>query len=171
MLQRPSVDEYNPYFQRYIDLVPGGDLLALFRANKEKTIRFFENIPTAKHDHKYADGKWTIKEVLMHIVDTERVMAYRAFVAARGDDKTILHSMDENSYAANVDVTNRSLADIIDEFIAVRNATLTIYHHLTDAQSTFMAKGETHPVTARALGYIMIGHTEHHFRIITERYL
>ncbi len=170
-MQRPSVNEYNPYFQRYIDLVPHEDFLVLFNGNKEKTSRFFGSIPAAKHDHRYAEGKWTIKEVLMHIIDTERVMAYRAFVAARADDITMLHPMDENKYAANAAVTNRSLASIITEFDAVRNATLTIYDHLTDAQSRFMARGETHPFTAGALGYIMIGHIEHHINIINERYL
>lgn len=170
-MQRPAVTEYLPYFQRYIDLVPEGDFLTLFRDNKEKTTRFFESIPADKHDYRYADGKWTIKEVLMHIIDTERVMSYRAFVAARADDTTVLHPMDENKYAANADVSGRSLVSIIAEFNAVRSATLTLYDHLTDAQSRFMAKGETHPVTARAIGYIMIGHIEHHFRVITEKYL
>ncbi len=170
-MQRPSFNEYNPYFQRYIDLVPLGDFLVLFNENKEKASRFFNSIPSGKHDHRYAEGKWTLKEVLMHIIDTERVMAYRAFVAARADGTTMLHPMDENKYAANVAVANRSMASIIMEFEAVRNATLTIYDHITDAQSEFMARGETHPFTARALGYIMIGHIEHHINIINERYL
>ncbi len=171
VMQRPSAGEYAPYFQRYIDLVPDGDFPLLFRDNKEETTRFFESIPPEKHDHRYADGKWTIKEVLMHIIDTERVMSNRAFVAARADSTTVLHPMDENQYAANAAVSGRGMASIIAEFIAVRNATLALYEPITDAQSRFMARGETHPFTARALGYIMIGHTEHHFKVIKERYL
>jgi len=109
--------------------------------------------------------------VLMHIADTERAMAYRAFVAARGDDTTVLYTMDENKYAAAADVSGRSMGDIIAEFEAVRNATLFIYDHLTAAQSTFMAKGEKYPFTAGALGYIMAGHIMNHINIIIERYL
>ena len=170
-MQRPLAGEYNPYFDRYIGLVPDGDFDALLAENTDKTIDFFEDIPAEKHNYSYSAGKWTIKQVLMHIIDTERVMSYRAFVAARGDNTSILPSMDENHYAASADVSGRSMTDLIDEFIAVRAATATIYAHLTDAQSRFPARGETHPFTARALGYIMIGHIMHHFRVTSERYL
>jgi len=170
-MQKPAANEYDPYFQRYIDLVPEGDIQQLMLENKESTSRFFRNIPADKYDYRYAPRKWTIKEVLMHIVDTERVMAYRAFVAARGDNDTVLYRMDENKYAAAVDVTKRSMDDIIAEFEAVRGATAFIYHNLSEDESKFMARGEKHPCTARGLSYIMIGHIEHHLNIISERYI
>lgn len=170
-MQRPLAGEYNPYFDRYISLVPAGDFHELFAENTDKTIRFFEGIPAEKHNYSYGAGKWTVKEVLMHITDTERVMSYRAFVAARGDNSGILPSMDENHYAASADVSGRTMESLIEEFATVRAATATIYAHITDAQSRFPARGETHPFTARALGYIMIGHIMHHFKVTSERYL
>ena len=169
-MQLPLATEYAPYYQKYIDLVPAGDFLDVLTENTEKTVHFFYGIPIEKEDYRYAEGKWSVKEVLMHIVDTERAMSYRAFVAARGDSNTILYPMDENVYAANVDVSTRSLESIVNEFAAVRSATQTIYDHLTDAQSLFPARGQAHPITARALGYIMIGHIEHHLNVLTERY-
>ena len=170
-MERPSPGEYNPYFDRYISLVPDGDFNELLSDNTVATIRFFNQIPADKHDFSYGKDKWTIKQVLMHIIDTERVMSYRAFVAARADNMVVLPTMDENHYAASVDVAGRSMASLIDEFAAVRAATATIYAHLSDAQSKFAARGETHPFTARALGYIMIGHILHHFKVTKERYL
>jgi hypothetical protein len=170
-MKKPITGEYNPYFDRYISLVLDGDFQQLLKENTDKTIRFFEGIPPEKHDHRYANNKWSIKESLMHIIDTERVMSYRAFVAIRADNTTVLCDMDENRYAANADVCNRTLAGIIAEFAAVRSATTALYAGITEAQSAFRAKGTTYPFTARALGYIMIGHVEHHFNVISQRYL
>src|SRR5881398_3552787 len=104
-MQKPSADEYAPSYQNYFDLVSEGDYLSLLEQNSIATIRFFENIPGEKLDYKYAEGKWTIKEVLMHILDTERVFSYRALVAARGDATTPHYRMDEELYAKNVDVS------------------------------------------------------------------
>ncbi len=170
-MEKPREGEYNPYFDRYISLVPEGDFLGLLKDNTDRTIRFFENIPPEKHDYRYANNKWSIKESLMHVTDTERVMSYRAFVAIRADNATVLCDMDENHYAANADVANRSLTSLIAEFAAVRSATTALYSYITDAQSMFRARGTAYPFTARALGYIMIGHIEHHFNVITQRYL
>ncbi len=170
-MKKPQPGEYNPYFDRYISLVPEGDFSVLLAENTNKTIHFFESIPPEKHDYRYANNKWSIKESLMHITDTERVMSYRAFVAIRKDSATLLSPMDENQYAANADVSNRSMESIIDEFAAVRASTSSLYRYITAEQSEFRAKGATYPFTARALGYIMIGHIEHHFNIIRERYL
>jgi hypothetical protein len=94
-MQRPSADEYATSYQKYFDLVPEGDYLSLLRQNLINTINRFENIPTEKLDYRYAEGKWTIKEVLMHIIDTERVFSYRALVSARGDGTTPHYRMDE----------------------------------------------------------------------------
>ncbi len=170
-MNRPQPGEYNPYFDRYIKLVPDGEFNTMLADNTRATLDFFGEIPVEKHDHSYGPGKWTIKQVLMHIIDTERVMAYRAFVASRADNMVTLPAMDENHYAAHADVSDRDMASLINEFTAVRAATSAIYGNLNDDRSKFAAKGETHPFTARALGYIMIGHIEHHFRITRDRYL
>ena len=170
-MKKPLEGEYNPYFDRYISLVPDGYFHELLTENTNNTIRFFENIPSQKHDYRYANNKWSIKESLMHIIDTERVMSYRALVAIRADNSTVLCDMDENHYAANADVTDRSLASIVEEFASVRIATTLLYNHVTEAQSTFRARGAAYPFTARALGFIMIGHVVHHVNVITQRYL
>ncbi len=170
-MKKPFPGEYNPYFDRYISLVPDGDFNALLNENTATAISFFESIPAEKHDYRYANNKWSIRETLMHIIDTERVMSYRALVAIRKDAGAVLSNMDENHYAANADVTGRSLASLVGEFAAVRSATTALYEHITEERSTFKIMGPTHPFTASALGYIMIGHVIHHFNIVTERYL
>lgn len=105
------------------------------------------------------------------MIDTERVFSYRALVAARGDTTTSHYRMDEELYAKNVDVSHRTLQSLISEFKAVRSATGEIFENLTDAQSKSPCNVVTHPMTARAIGYFMIGHIQHHLNIIEERYL
>ena len=170
-MQKPSSDEYATSYQKYFDLVLEGDYLSLLRQNSIDTIDLFENIPNEKLDYKYAAEKWTIKEVLMHVVDTERVFSYRGLVAARGDTATPLYRMDEELYAKNVDVSHRSLQSLISEFKAVRASTEQLFENLTDAQSKLGCNIVTHPMTARAIGYFIIGHVQHHLNIIEERYL
>lgn len=172
-MQKPLEGEYNPYFKKYIDLVPEGDFLFLLKQNLNEAVSFFESIPFEKHNYQYAVGKWTIKEVLMHIMDTERVMSYRALVSARADKTTILYTMDEDLYAAaaNVNISRRTMEDLLIELKAIRVATEKLYENITENQSKFLASGLTHPISARALGYIMIGHVLHHLNVVKERYL
>jgi uncharacterized damage-inducible protein DinB len=170
-MQKPSADEYAPGYQKYFDLVPAGDYLSLLRQNSVETISVFENMPVEKLDYKYAEGKWTVKEVLMHIIDTERVFSYRGLVAARGDTATALTRMDEELYARNVDVSHRSLQSLISEFKAVRASTEQLFEDVTEAQSRLQCNIVTHPMTARAIGYFFIGHIRHHLNVIKERYL
>lgn len=170
-MQRPSENEYNSYYQRYIDRVPAGDFLTLFRDTTESTIQYFKALPAEKHNYQYAPGKWTLKQMLMHIIDTERIMCYRALVAARGDSTTPLPSFDEDAYARIADGSNREMDDLLEEFAAVRYATEKLFVHMTDAESSFRGNAAGHPFTPRALGYIMVGHILHHINVIEERYL
>lgn len=167
----PDKHEYNPYFQKYINLIPEGEFKEIYINNTDETIQFFRNIPAEKHEYRYAEGKWTCKDVLMHIIDTERVMSYRALVAMRGDASTPLPSVDENLYAQNVDVTNRSMEDLVEEFEIVRRSCKKLFDYVTDEQSRFLGNGVNHPVSARAVGYIMLGHSTHHLNVVKERYL
>lgn len=169
-MQRPEANEYHPAYQKYFDLIPNGDLLAILTQNSTETADFFEAIPTAKHDYRYAEGKWTIKQLLMHIIDTERVFAYRALAAARGDESPA-YRMDEELYASNVDVSSRTLPDLIGEFKSVRSATEFLLRNLSDEQGQRWCNVVTHPMTARAIAYFMIGHVLHHVGIVRERYL
>lgn len=170
-MKRPSVDEYAASYQKYFDLVPSGDYLSLLRENFITTIDRLEKIPDGKHEYRYAEGKWTVKEVVMHIIDTERVFSYRALVAARGDAATPHYRMDEELYASNVDVSARTLQSLISEFKAVRASTEQLFANLADTQSELSCNIVTHPMTTRAIGYFLIGHVQHHLTIVEERYL
>jgi len=170
-MQKPLSNEYAAGYQKYFDLVPDGAYLDLLRQNTLETVRFFESLPNEKVDYKYAEDKWTIKEVFMHIIDTERVFSYRGLVAARGDNKTQIFRMDEELYASNVEVSQRSLQSLVSEFNAVRSSTQQLFDNVTDEQSKRECNIVTHPMTARAIGYFIIGHVEHHVKVIKERYL
>ena len=170
-MNRPEPEEHNPYFTRYISLVPDGNYMQLLKANSADIINFFSNIPVEKHNYRYAEGKWSIKDILMHITDTERVMMYRALAAARGDDKIILGNMDENSYAANIDVSGRKLDSILEEFRTLRASTEIFFENIDENASKFRAKTDSYSITARTIGYILIGHPVHHIKTIEDRYL
>jgi uncharacterized damage-inducible protein DinB len=171
LMQRPLADEYHENYQKYFDLVPEGAYLELLGQNSKDTVSFFETLPREKLDYKYAPGKWTIIELLMHLIDTERVFSYRALVAARGDTAQPHYRMDEELYAKNVDVSQRTLQSLISEFQAVRSSTEKLFENLTDAQSRRTSNVVTHPMSARAIGYFIIGHVRHHMKIVEERYL
>jgi uncharacterized damage-inducible protein DinB len=168
-MQRPSADEYHQNYQKYFDLIASGDYLDLLRQNSTYTPAFFDKLPEEKLEYRYAAGKWTPKEVLMHIIDTERVFSYRGLVAARGDDITV-HRMDEKLYASNADVSQRTRESLISEFRAVRTSTEQLFENMTDAQSKRWCIG-TAPMTVRAIAYFIIGHARHHVDVIQEKYL
>jgi len=169
-MQRPEPNEYDPNYQKYFDLIPDGDYLDLLEQNTIGTVEFFDTIPPEKHAYRYAEGKWTIKEVLMHIIDTERVFAYRALAAARGDAAP-MYRMDEELYAGNVDVSNRTMEDLISEFEVVRSGTRFLFKNITDEQSKRSCNVVTHSMSARAIGYFIIGHVLHHIGVVRVRYL
>ena len=171
MMQRPLGNEYRSNYQKYFDILPEGEFLDLLKINKENTISFFKNIPFEKHDHQYAPGKWTVKEVLLHIIDTEQVFSNRALMAARGDNNTIVGRMDENLYAKNGMTADRSMESLKEEFITVRKSTEILFVHISEEQSKWWCNIDPHPMTARAIAYFMIGHVAHHLGVVKERYL
>ncbi len=170
-MDRPEIDEYHANYQKYFDSVPAGDYLELLRQNLTDTVNFFARLPPEKHDYKYSEGKWTVKEVLLHIIDTERVFSCRALAAARGDSETPIYRMDEELYASNADVSKRTLPNLLSEFRAVRAATEHLFENMTDTQSRRSCNIVTHPMTARAIGYFLLGHIRHHIEIVQQRYL
>ena len=169
-MEKPLATEYSPGYQKYFDLVPDGEYMELSRRNGDATAQFFERIPSDKHDYRYAEGKWTIREVLMHIIDTERVFAYRALAAARGDE-TPVYRMDEELYARNVDVSKRVMGDLISEFKVVRKCSEYFFENVSDEQSRRWCNVVTHPMSVRAIGYFLIGHVQHHVGVVEQRYL
>ena len=167
----PTIIEYNPAYQKYIELVENDNFFDQFDAITNETLRFFNSVSTDKLNYKYSENKWTIKDVLMHIIDTERGFSYRAIVCIRQDDKTPFYGMDEDFYANNVNVTDRKIENMLEEFETVRKSFRILFENCTEEQSKFLGNGVGHKISARALGFISIGHTKHHINIIKERYL
>jgi hypothetical protein len=169
-MSRPKPTDFPAYFARYISRVDTdtlGDAVTKYSSDLET---FYTGLPEARADHAYAEGKWTLKEVLQHIIDTERVMSYRLLRIAR-NDKTPLASFDENSFAANAPVSGRSFDDLKEEFKAVRRSTDLLIKSLTEDRLSLSGTASNMPVTANAVGYIVFGHMLHHKAIVEERYL
>lgn len=167
----PEKIEYKPAYQKYLDIVETDNFYAQFDTITDDAIAFFKSIPNDKLNYRYAENKWTIKEVLMHIIDTERGFSYRAIVCIRKDNKTPLYAMDEDFYAKNVDVSDRSIESMLHEFEIVRKGFRILFENCTAEQSMFLGNAVGNNISARALGYISIGHTKHHLNVIKERYL
>ncbi|WP_066250910.1 DinB family protein [Neobacillus drentensis] len=170
MPQRPLASEYPEYYKPYVNLVPEGDLLTLLKETLVKTIELFESLSEEDVLFRYADNKWSIKEVLGHMADTERIMSYRLLRVGRGD-QTALAGFDENDYVQGSQVNILPIKNILEDFIATRKATLTLIQNLPDVAWANIGFANNTEVTARAIAYIIAGHALHHFKIITEKYL
>ena len=167
---RPAADEHSPYYGKYIVRVPDGDLVEQLREQFVETTALLRNVPESRANHAYAPGKWSIKSVVGHIADVERVMAYRALRFAR-NDKTELPGFDENLWAANANFGARTIDDLVDELEVVRAATIHFAKHLSAEEQTRRGKANGREITVRALMYIIAGHERHHAALLRERYL
>jgi hypothetical protein len=167
---RPKPDEHAPYYAKYIDLVPDDelDVVGHLADQHHDTVGLLRKAK-AKGDHAYAPGQWTVKEVIGHLCDTERVMAYRALRFSRGD-QTDLPGFDENVYVAASNFASRTMDDLLEELWAVRAATLSLAKHLPKDSLTRQGKASGNAVSVRALLYIIAGHERHHLAILKERY-
>lgn len=170
MKRRPNTNEYGPFYQGYISQTEGGDALALLEKNKTAVADFFREIPAEKWDYAYAPGKWTPKDLLLHLIDGERVFSYRALRIARGD-VTELPGFDQDVFAANSHAAGRSPESLISEYETVREATLELYRHMTDEDADRIGTASGFPASPLAIAFITVGHENHHVRIIKERYL
>lgn len=167
---RPKQTDHPEYYRRYIDLVKHDKVVHAIRATTREALQLIRSIDPVSGDTAYADGKWTLKEVLIHCMDAERIFSTRALCFARGDGQKAL-PFDENIYAPNSEAHLRSLESIADEFESVGNSTLQLFSSFSD--KTLELKGETPsgPSTVNAIGFAICGHTLHHLAIIKERYL
>ena len=166
---RPGSDEYAPYYDTYISKVPNQDLLQLLKEQIEETCRLLSKVPESGADAAYAPGKWTIKEVAGHMVDTERIMAYRLLRVARGD-ATPLPGFEQDDYVRGAGFQARTLASLIEEFRLARASTLALLQGLDGATLTRRGVADGKPVSARALAYIIAGHERHHVGILRQQY-
>ncbi|NNE32461.1 MAG: DinB family protein [Winogradskyella sp.] len=163
-------DEFNPYYAQYINNAADTNIVEGLNKNLVTVFSFYSNIPKNKHNYAYSDGKWTIKQILIHLIDTERIFAYRALRIAR-KDKTPLAGFDQDDYVFNATVVDRSLINILDEYKAVRLATIALFESFNKETLLETGIASNDKVSVRALGYIITGHENHHNKIIRERYL
>lgn len=169
-ISRPGTGEYAPFYAGYIAGVPDGDLIALLERQGEETAALLGALDDEKSLHRYAPGKWTIREVLGHVIDGERVFTYRALTFARGDAGP-LPSFDENAWAATSNAGRRTMKQLLAEYRAVRAATIALFRSFGEEDVARSGVASRNPVTVRALAYIVAGHERHHVKILRERYL
>ncbi len=172
-MQWPEVNtgDYVAYHKEYIDRIPMQcNVPAVLEENMHKAEQFFNSIPEAKLSYRYAEDKWTIREVLGHIIDTERIMAYRALCIARGETQS-LPGFDDKAYAAASNANDRSPGDLIAEFVQVRKSTIAMMRSFTPAMIGAAGIANGHRHTVNAICRIIAGHELHHVAIIKERYL
>ena len=168
---RPEADEYAPYYGRYIERVPAGDIVrTLEECARETAALLGSGIARGRADHRYAEGKWTVKEVVGHVTDAERIFAYRMLRFARADE-TPLASFDENAYTPAGEFDARSLEDLVEEFLAVRNATLELIRGLPEKAWTRRGEASGFVMSVRALAFVIAGHELHHRAVLEQRYL
>jgi DinB superfamily len=167
---RPQAGEFAPYYDRYISLVTASDILAALDDQRRQTLLLLSGRTEEEGNVRYAPGKWSMKEVLGHLNDTERIMTYRALRIARGDT-TPIEGYEQDDYVRNGPFGQRPLADFIDEYIAVRRATITLFRNLDEPAWTRRGTANKNEVTVRALAYIIAGHELHHRCILEEKYL
>lgn len=170
-IQKPKPGEYPPYAAMYIDLLPDDDLvLQHLEENFRTTKEFILSLPEEKLLYRYAPGKWTIKEILVHIIDDERIYAYRALRFAR-NDKTELPGFEQNDFTLNSYADERDLDNIFEEYEAVRKATIALFNGLNNETLTKQGTADGNKATVRALAYHIAGHELHHINIIKQKYL
>lgn len=167
---RPAPNEYAPYYGRYIALVPDGPIVETLRDQIGETSGFLGSLPEAKGDHRYEPGKWSVKEVIGHMIDSERVFSYRALRFARRDE-TPLPGFEQDDYVPAGAFGRRTLRDLIEEFRAVREATVLLYRHLDEEALSRSGIANENRMSVRALAWSIAGHERHHARVIRELYL
>lgn len=170
-IEKPKNGEFPSYAIMYISLLPDdGLLLKHLKENFDKTKEFILSLPGEKLTYRYAKDKWNIKEILIHIIDDERIYAYRALCFAR-NDKTELPGFEQDDYATFSNANNRSIENILNEYESVRNATITLFESFDKTALLREGVANKNKVTVRALGYHLAGHELHHINIIKEKYL
>lgn len=167
---RPESTEYAAYYGRYISLVSEGEIVAILEQQRDSSAALLKSLSEAQGDHRYAPGKWTIKELVGHVADTERVFAYRAAHISRGDPAP-LPSMEQEIWSSGAESSRRTLQSLAEELTAVREATLALVRSLSPTQAMRRGVASNNEVTARAMAFLCAGHQEHHIRILKDRYL
>ena len=166
---RPNADEYDVAYERYVSRVPETDILSALERQPAELAAVLASVPPEREEYRYAPGKWTIRGVVGHVLDAERVFGYRALCVARGD-KTSLPGFEENDYAANSGSDRRTLASLAAEFTSLRASHVLMLRYVDDASWVSVGSANALPVTPRALSYILVGHVRHHVAVLREKY-
>jgi hypothetical protein len=168
-ISRPEPSEFAPYYERYISLVPGDDILGALDSQRRQMLLLLCDKEDSDGDFRYAPDKWSAKEVLGHVCDTERIFAYRAFRISRGD-RTPIEGFEQDDYVRYGPFANGPLAEVIEDYIAVRRATITLLRNLDEVAWTRRGIANKNEVSVRAIAYTLAGHELHHRRILEEKY-
>ena len=169
MQNRPEPSEHIPYYGKYIALVPEGDVLAVLEGQLADVRALVAAVPQEQAGHRYAPGKWSIREALGHLVDVERVLAYRAFCIARGETAP-LHGFEPEDYVREAGAESASLRQLVEELEHVRQGNLAMLRRLQPAAWLRSGTADGNAISVRALVYVMAGHVPHHLEILRERY-
>jgi len=168
-LTRPTPSDYSPHFARYVSLVPEDQVLPVLAAQGDEVRRALAAVKEDAAGFRYADGKWSIREVVGHLADTERLMAYRALCFARGE-KAGLPGFDEDEYVRQAGFDAIPLPELVAEFRAARDASLPLFRHLARDAWARGGLANGRPSTVRSVAYVMAGHVRHHLNVLRERY-
>lgn len=168
--QHPAEGEYIPYQSLYLEKVPAGNLVHILEQSLEQTLATLSALTNEQAEYAYAPGKWTIKQVLIHINDCERILAYRALCIARGEQLP-LPGFEQDDYVTAANLSERNMSDMLEEFRSIRMATLTLIKSFNSEIINRKGNANKHPITVNALCYVIAGHELHHMSIIRERYL
>jgi hypothetical protein len=168
-MKRPEKIEYAAYFENYISLAKGNDISEILSDNLQVVNLFFSAISEKNAGLNYADGKWNSKQILQHIIDTERIFSYRSLRFAR-NDQSELPGFDENNYAAMADTTKRFLPDLIEEFTFIRESSKYLFKNFNEEVLDRKGIASKNILSVRAAGFIIAGHSLHHINIINQRY-
>jgi len=166
---RPRTGDNNPYYDRYISLIGDDDIIEVLKAQRKTSKKFLKTFTEKQGNYAYADGKWSVKEVLGHVIDTERIMAYRALAFARGEKQT-LPGFEQDDYVAESNFNNRSLDDLINEFLKARESNIILFKNFDEEILNRRGIANEAEITVLALIYIIAGHEKHHMKILRERY-
>ena len=167
---KPDATEYNPYYGKYISLVADSDIIALLSQQLDETLALLGSIPESLAGFRYAPDKWSIKELIGHVIDTERIFAYRALRFAR-NDQTPIEGFEQDNYVRSASFDDSTLAELASEFAHVRRANLFLFKHLDEEAWKRRGTASDNEVSVRALAYIIAGHELHHMEILRSRYL
>jgi uncharacterized damage-inducible protein DinB len=169
-MERPKQNEYALYYDPYIKQLVGNDILKILTGQLERTVNFFKSISEDKGNYAYAEGKWSIKEVLGHVIDTERVFSYRALCIARGEQQS-LPGFEQDDYVKTAQFNRRTLSSLVDDYRYTREADIALFKSFDNEATGRWGTASNNKVTVRAIMFITAGHEEHHINILKDKYL